>query len=1055
MADAALTRLRRHTSTEGPVAADGADAHRHDPGCGHLRRSAAPAPAPAPTATGPATIGLEGGGLDTATTSRIESRRGAGTPLPGAVRRRMETAFGTGLGHVRMHDDAESGRLNAGMSAHAFTTGRDIFFGAGQFAPGTETGDHVIAHEIAHVLSEGPAVRRWPTMPWSKKKTPEEKAAEEKRKAEEAEKARAAKQSKKTERAEIASLEEARKRGDAGREALRGEIYGEQDAAPEEAPLGPANQMGIINATGPSKSGAQMTAKNQRFDKALAREREIFDELKRISPRAEDEKLAELAYRKVWYDEFNDLNSVKPARETAAERLVRAVREVRTEANVAETAREQDEAPLKVRMLSRVVESAYERMVTVRDEELAKKPEASRALLGEEARETVLKTLKPEVIAELPPKDGPLDVAAWAQAEERVTARDKQKRRDTAAYEANLALLSPQQQGPQPEKKDSTAKQGAEVLEKVGGYAGKGSTAINAIGGGIAGKIGKGQDSELRKGLPKDDEHDPKSPVPGAVDKLGLGGAITSGMKADHRVKTGQKADKDKPDLPTSDATKAKEGIGLVTGILTSLLEAVQQAFAMAHSIENAWENKDPYEAVKATKAGASSLGGLVEGASKTAEFAKLLDSGVAEGVKSVIPGFDIASAAIAMVKGVTDVATAGMRQHETDDAMFEARAGSTNKVNVMVYPLMKVSQVYTKHLEQACWALGVNILDFSVSVAQVATAGGYGIPAAIKASAKVVDQLHKIGHYIASKVLAVMAKRAEKESSVLHLEGGAEDELRRHPKMAVDGIVVRAAQGDKVALAFLANYRIDGKPITKEYVQRIKPKAVRPFDPKNPEVEKDATSDDGLLLKIREAVFGGLATNQDPQSVFDDFRAQAAKVTDAFSSVSTAWDETGQLAEQRNALAQQGKLGDNTTTDRGLLWRAKQMLSSSRRGKLAEKTKAFGAQESLPDGVACAVGNLTLAVDADPSAIAKFTESLTPEAIEAEIARTPRRNSPEWIDFLREALRAKHAAKQAPKSTWQSAKPSGSGGSGSGSGGSGGGSTGWVSARPTALAGS
>jgi hypothetical protein len=270
---------------------------------------------------------------------------------------------------------------------------------------------------------------------------------------------------------------------------------------------------------------------------------------------------------------------------------------------------------------------------------------------------------------------------------------------------------------------------------------------------------------------------------------------------------------------------------------------------------------------------------------------------------------------------------------------------------------------------------------------------------------------------------------------------------------MAVDGIVVRAAQGDKVALAFLANYRIDGKPITKEYVQRIKPKPVRPFDPKNPEVEKDATSDDGLLLKIREAVFGALATNQDPQSVFDDFRAQAAKVSDAFSSVSNAWTETGELAEQRNTLAGQGKLGDNTTTDRGLFWRAKQMLSSSRRGKLAEKTKAFGAQESLPDGVVCAVGDLTLKDDADPAAITKFTESLTVEAIEAEIARTPRRNSPEWIDFLREALRAKLAAKQAPTSGWKSAKPTGAPGSGgsSGSGGSGG----WVSARPTALAGS
>jgi hypothetical protein len=1018
-ADAALARLRSHHAADDPAAA----AHRHDPGCGHLRRSTAP------TAPSTAQVGLEGGDLDSATTTRIESRRAAGAPLPGAVRRRMETAFGTSLGHVRMHDDAESGRLNAAMSAQAFTTGRDIFFGAGQFAPGTETGDHVIAHEIAHVLAEGAPVRRL----FGLGKTPEEKAAEKKRKADEAEKARRAKAGKKTEKTEQSSLKESRKVGDAGRAALGEEIHQGDDAAHVQ-------------------SAAKMAAKGAEFNKALTRESEVFDELKAAKPDLTDEKAAELAYHQVWYDEFPQLNAVRPARETAAERLVRAVRDVRTDAVTDEAAAAQDKATLKVRMLSKNVETAYDRMVTVRDEELAKTPEGSPALLADEARKIVLKTLDPKVLAELPKRDGPLDVAAWTQAEARVAARENQKRRDTAAYQANMALLKPEQQGPQQEKADSIAKQGADTLDEVSGYASKGKTAIKTVGGGIAKQIGKSQDKDLRAGLPKSDAFNPKSPVPKSVDRLGLGGAITSGMKADYRVKHGQREDTASALRPTSDATKASQGIGYMTGILTDLLDAVQSVFSMASSIENAWGDKDPYEAIKATKAGASSLGSLVDAATRSANLAKVIDAGVSSGVASVVPGLDIAAAAISMVKGVTDVATAGMRQHETDDAMFEARAGSTDKVNVMVYPLMKVSQVYTKHLEKACWSLGVSVLDFSVSVAQVATAGGYGIPAAIKASAKVVDQLHKVGHYIASKVLAVMAKRAERDSSVLHVEGGAEDELKRHPKMAVDGIVIRAAQGDKVALAFLANYRIDGKPITKEYVQRIKPKPVRPLDPRKPEVEKDATSDDGLLLKIRESVFAGLDTKEDPQSVFDDFRKQASKISDAFSDASSTWAETGELAEQRNALAKDGKLGENTKTDRGLPWRVAMLLKSEKRGKLSERTKAYGDTEALPQGVACAVGDKTLSLDADPSAIAAFTEALTVEAIEAEIARTPRRNSPEWIDFLREALRTKHAASK-PTSTWKSAKPSGMS-TGSGGSSSSGGSS-WVSARPTALAGS
>src|SRR4051794_3951814 len=52
MAAGALSRLRGATATAGTET----DAHAHDPGCGHLRRSATP--------TSSATVGLAGGALD-------------------------------------------------------------------------------------------------------------------------------------------------------------------------------------------------------------------------------------------------------------------------------------------------------------------------------------------------------------------------------------------------------------------------------------------------------------------------------------------------------------------------------------------------------------------------------------------------------------------------------------------------------------------------------------------------------------------------------------------------------------------------------------------------------------------------------------------------------------------------------------------------------------------------------------------------------------------------------------------------------------------------------
>lgn len=143
MADSALSRLARLTG----------DTHQHGPGCDHVRRSAAPA-------AGGAVVGHEGGALDTETSSVIERMRGGGRGLEEPVRRRMETAFGTSLSGVRIHDGSTAAGLNAAVSARAFTTGSDIFFGRGEYAPDTRSGERVLAHELAHTLQPESAVGR-------------------------------------------------------------------------------------------------------------------------------------------------------------------------------------------------------------------------------------------------------------------------------------------------------------------------------------------------------------------------------------------------------------------------------------------------------------------------------------------------------------------------------------------------------------------------------------------------------------------------------------------------------------------------------------------------------------------------------------------------------------------------------------------------------------------------------------------------------------------------------------------------------------------------------
>jgi hypothetical protein len=82
----------------------------------------------------------------------IASRVGAGSPLPNSVREEMESFFGVDLSDVRVHTDHAAAELNAAVQAEAFTTGPDIFFGAGGYAPDDRRARRLLTHEITHVL---------------------------------------------------------------------------------------------------------------------------------------------------------------------------------------------------------------------------------------------------------------------------------------------------------------------------------------------------------------------------------------------------------------------------------------------------------------------------------------------------------------------------------------------------------------------------------------------------------------------------------------------------------------------------------------------------------------------------------------------------------------------------------------------------------------------------------------------------------------------------------------------------------------------------------------
>ena len=95
-----------------------------------------------------------GGARDAGDPAALQARLGAGRPLDGSIRSRMESAFGRGFAHVRVHDDGGAVGLATSLNAKAFTVGEHVAFGAQEYRPGTVVGDALIAHELAHVAQQ-------------------------------------------------------------------------------------------------------------------------------------------------------------------------------------------------------------------------------------------------------------------------------------------------------------------------------------------------------------------------------------------------------------------------------------------------------------------------------------------------------------------------------------------------------------------------------------------------------------------------------------------------------------------------------------------------------------------------------------------------------------------------------------------------------------------------------------------------------------------------------------------------------------------------------------
>lgn len=100
---------------------------------------------------------LEGCANSSSTTNGISPAKlnsSGGKPLPSSINQHMSNSIGFDFSAVRVHTDSNAQQMNQHLHSKAFTYGNDVYFNQNQYQPSKPQGEHLLAHELTHVVQQ-------------------------------------------------------------------------------------------------------------------------------------------------------------------------------------------------------------------------------------------------------------------------------------------------------------------------------------------------------------------------------------------------------------------------------------------------------------------------------------------------------------------------------------------------------------------------------------------------------------------------------------------------------------------------------------------------------------------------------------------------------------------------------------------------------------------------------------------------------------------------------------------------------------------------------------
>jgi hypothetical protein len=92
--------------------------------------------------------------------NQINSSRGSGSVMDYGTKSFMESRFGTDFSNVKIHTGSEAVQMSRELNAQAFAVGSDIYFNEGKYNPNSDSGKHLLAHELTHTVQQSGGIQQ-------------------------------------------------------------------------------------------------------------------------------------------------------------------------------------------------------------------------------------------------------------------------------------------------------------------------------------------------------------------------------------------------------------------------------------------------------------------------------------------------------------------------------------------------------------------------------------------------------------------------------------------------------------------------------------------------------------------------------------------------------------------------------------------------------------------------------------------------------------------------------------------------------------------------------